>query len=606
MRRLAVVGALMLAALAARAEPARDDPLIGYWRYETAFDAGPSGELTLVRKGAGWTAEIGSLAATAEPRAGTVRIVFADGNLIRFRLSGGVPVEAFWQRRAMFEDPRYPTGASQSYATPIALTRTGDGRWRATVKPLPDPFTLTARIFRNADGDLAAAFRDPEQNSHGPAMQLKVAHDGQQVRFSTFDGTGDPIDATFDAASARLTLPWQDLGRTIAMTRAPAAQETFFPRPPGHPPYVYREPDAATDGWKTASGTSLGLDEAALANIVQRIIDTDTSAKRRAYLVHSISIAWRGRLVLDEYFLGFDRDRVHDMRSASKTFASVMLGAAMLKGTKLSPDAKTYAVLRPLGPFAHPDPRKDEITMGSLLTHSSGLACDDNDPNSPGNEETMERQKTVANWWKYTLDLPMAHAPGTHYAYCSANINLAGAMLTLGTNTWLPELFDTTVARPLQFREWHWNVMPNGEGYAGGGVFMRPRDLLKVGQTFLDGGVWNGKRIVSAAWVKDSTAPHVRVSPQTTGLHGDAFAENYVEGYDSYAWHPAPLKSGNHTYDGYLANGNGGQLLIVVPKLDLAVAFTAGNYGQGAWLYLLNTIVAGEVLPLVEAAKPKA
>jgi CubicO group peptidase (beta-lactamase class C family) len=198
--------------------------------------------------------------------------------------------------------------------------------------------------------------------------------------------------------------------------------------------------------------------------------------------------------VLDEYFYGYDRDAAHDTRSASKTFSSVMLGALMMGGSSLSPQTHIYELLSAQGPFAHPDPRQHEITLAQLMTHTSGLACDDNDDASPGNEDTMQSQRAQSDWWKYTLDLPMAHDPGTHYAYCSANINLLGAALTTASGEWLPALFDRSVARPLQFGSWYWNVMPNGEGYLGGGAFVRPRDFLKLGQTFLDGGLWNRER----------------------------------------------------------------------------------------------------------------
>jgi CubicO group peptidase (beta-lactamase class C family) len=241
----------------------------------------------------------------------------------------------------------------------------------------------------------------------------------------------------------------------------------------------------------------------------------------------------------------------------------------------------------------------NEITIADLLTHSSGLACDDNNDASPGNEDTMQRQTVQPNWWKYTLDLPMAHAPGTHYAYCSANINLVGAALTTATRTWLPQLFDETVARPLQFGSWSWNLIPTGEGYFGGGAYIRTRDFLKLGQTYLDGGVWNGRHIVSAAWVKDSTSPHILVSPETTGRYGDAFEEVYGHGYDGYAWHFSEIPSGGRTWHAFVANGNGGQLLIVIPELDLACMLTAGNYQQGIWLYLRDSIVGKEIIPAV-------
>jgi CubicO group peptidase (beta-lactamase class C family) len=92
----------------------------------------------------------------------------------------------------------------------------------------------------------------------------------------------------------------------------------------------------------------------------------------------------------------------------------------------------------------------------------------------------------------------MEYDPGKHYAYCSMNINLAGAVLSQKTGEWLPALFDRQVARPLQFAPYYWNLQPNGEGYLGGGAWVRTRDFLKLGQTYLDGGVWNGRRIVSA------------------------------------------------------------------------------------------------------------
>jgi CubicO group peptidase (beta-lactamase class C family) len=309
-------------------------------------------------------------------------------------------------------------------------------------------------------------------------------------------------------------------------------------------------------------------------------------------------VAYRGRLVLEEYFFGYDRDTPHDLRSAGKTFASVMLGAAMMRGTPISPETRIAPLLARLGPFANPDPRKDRITLAQLLTHSAGLACNDNDDASPNNEGTMQAQHAQPDWWKYTLDLPMAHDPGTRYAYCSANINLVGGALTAATRTWLPDYFEETVARPLQFGRHHWNLMPTGEGYQGGGAFLRPRDLLKLGQAFLDGGVWNGRRIVPASWIAESTRQRIEVSPETTGYSEAEFGNYYARGADGLAWHLGALNANGRTIRTYAATGNGGQLLIVVPDYDLAMVFTGGNYGQGGvWGRWGQTIVADRIIP---------
>src|SRR5581483_7491890 len=232
-----------------------------------------------------------------------------------------------------------------------------------------------------------------------------------------------------------------------------------------------------------------------------------------------------------------------------------------------------------------------------LMTHSAGLACDDNDDASPGNEATMQSQTAQPDWARYALDLPMAHDPGTRYAYCSANLNLTGAALSARTGSWLPALFERTIARPLQFGAWFWNLTPTGDGYAGGGVELLPRDFLKVGQAYLDGGRWRGRRIVDTSWVKASTAPHMDVTPQTTGLSEDDFQNAYIRAQDGYAWHLNRLKAGDRVFQDYEATGNGGQLLIVVPEADLVVAITGGNYGQGGiWSRWRDTIVGQQIL----------
>ncbi|HEX9109582.1 MAG TPA: serine hydrolase domain-containing protein [Longimicrobiales bacterium] len=82
--------------------------------------------------------------------------------------------------------------------------------------------------------------------------------------------------------------------------------------------------------------------------------------------------------------------------------------------------------------FAHPDPRKASLTLAHLLTHSSGLACDDNDDASPGNEDAMQSQTAQPDWFRYILDLPLVKAPGEQYAYCSGGMNLAGGVLAAG------------------------------------------------------------------------------------------------------------------------------------------------------------------------------
>ena len=602
---LGVVGLLIALSQSPAPTPAVEDPLVGLWATELTFGPALRGELSLIRDGSSWRATLAN-AETTFPRDGdAVRFTF-PGNFGGFRGAlgkGERAITGFWlQPSGMTQDPNDPGGSGQPFASPLVLKRIARSVWRGTVEPLEERFTLYLKIFRDPSGSLLAAFRNPDQGSTGGATQFRVTREGESVEFRAGSDPAREIrhTATFVASPDRIRIHWPDVGRTLDLTRAtPAQTAAFFPRAPGAPPYRYAKPPATGDGWSTAPARDAGMDEAVLARLVQRLADADPSIRRPA-LIHSLLVARRGKLVLEEYFFGFDRERRHDIRSAGKTFGSVLLGAAMMRGAKVGPETPVYGLLAGAGPFANPDPRKERIPVAHLMTHTSGLACDDNDDASPGNEMTMQSQKGQPDWWKYTLDLPQAHDPGARYAYCSANSNLVGAVLEAATGAPLPELFERTVARPLDFGRYYWNLMPTGDGYLGGGAFLRPRDLLKVGQAYLDGGVWRGRRIVDASWVVRSTKPYVQISPATTGLDRERFPEFYGEGEDAWAWHLNRLRSGERTYREYEASGNGGQLLMVIPELELVVVFTAGNYGQGGiWGRFRDTIVPQEIIPAI-------
>jgi CubicO group peptidase (beta-lactamase class C family) len=611
--------------------PVAADPLEGIWVSETSFGPELRGDLIVSRERSGWSASLAGEKGTFQSKDNSIEFAFRGGQFRGKQTTDGKSIEGFWlQLPSGLTDRTDPGGTGQPFATPVTLQRIGPKRWKGTVEPLESRFTIYLKVFRSAQGNLVAAFRNPDINSRGGASQFNVNREGSNVRFSARPDPSSPeiVHTATLQTDHQMRMVWPDLGCAVDFTRRTAAEvPTFFPRPPGTK-YIYRQPEAIQDGWSTARGAQVGMDEAKLAHLVQRIIDGDP-ADRRPNLIHSVLVAYRGKLVLEEYFFGFDRQQVHDTRSAGKTLSSVIMGAAMRSGAGISPETRVYDLFGGVGRFANSDPRKSQITLAHLMTHTAGLACDDSNDGSPGNEGTMQTQKKEPNWWKYTLDLPMAHDPGQRYAYCSANTNLVGGALTLATKTWLPELFDRKIARPLQFSKYYWNLMPTNEGYQGGGAFLLPRDLLKVGQMYLNGGVWNGQRILDESWVKISTAPRVHISPATTGLSADEFGNYYGEGDDAYTWHLSKLKVGSvsqskdggpqskvgdvsqlkvgketdfaaTTFNGYAASGNGGQLLIVVPKLELVVVFTGGNYGQGGiWGRWGSELVPQEIIPAI-------
>lgn len=585
------LGLLLCAALALPqgAAPAGDATrLAGLWGRTRSFGPAVRGELTIARAGGRWRATIGGTGAPVE-RSGD-RLTFAlAGNLGAFRgrrdASG---IRGMWIQ---------PVGAATGVAwvTPVELGPAGPRAWRGKVTPLEESVTLYMEVRADGGGGVKAVFRNPDGWLTNGKFTLVLQ--GTHWKLLGVDNGETLLEGEYDEKNDRILLPVPDglplsaLHTTFALARQPRARAAgYYPRPPAEPRYVYRPPVADGDGWRAATLESAGLDTARISALVQKILDTDPFPQT-APLVHGLLIARHGKLVLEEYFYGFDRERPHDLRSGGKTLASILAGIAIDHGAKFSPRTPVYSLFPEYASFANPDPRKALMTVEHLMTMTAGFDCDENgNENAPGNEGRMQSQTAQPDWYKFMLDTPLAAAPGDAFAYCSGAVNLIGGIVRNTTRTPIPELFDRYLARPLRMRGYHMNLTAAGEGYLGGGLHIRPRDALKLGQLYLDGGVWNGKRVVSKSWVAVSTAPH----PMN------------ARGTDGYDWHLNDITLGGRVFKEYDASGNGGQLVMVIPELDLVVMFTGGNYGNfGVWRHFRDELLPRYILAAVSpAARP--
>ncbi len=566
--RPTLIPALALLALSACATaadaPVSADKLVGLWGSEEGFGPLARGALTLDGRGEPWRASI----------AGFEVGVQRDKDHVSFSLPGnqgsfsgrldadGSHIEGFWIQ---------PAGVTLSgpYATPLTLTAGSKGLWQGELRPLADRVSLYLVVSRTDDGSVKAFIRNPEFN-FGMRRAYKLTLSGDQLTLDDTQRKNDHLLGSYDAEQDQLSITIQGIG-DFAFTRRDRDHALgFYPVTPAVDRYVYREPPAEDDGWHTATPEEAGLDPKPLAALVQQVLDTKTDWYTTPY-IQSILVARHGKLALEEYFYGFDRERPHDSRSSGKSLTGTLVGIALDQGAKFSVDTPIYSLFPQYKDFANPDPRKQQITVADLLTMNSGFACDDNDDDSPGNEDTMQGQTKQPDWYKYVLDLPMQYIPGNKQAlYCTGGINLLGGILKNTTGMSLMEFFQRYYAAPLGIRDYHLNLSPTGDAYMGGGIYLRPRDMLKLGQLYLDGGSWEGKRVVSADWIKAATTQHSYFP-----------ANDYAPGHGyGYTWHLFQATVGGKTYAEYMAQGNGGQLVMVVPELDLTAVITAGNYGN--------------------------
>ncbi len=566
---------------------AQADPLVGLWGTEVRFGSPVQGDLTLDARGGVWRAFI----------AGYQVEVQVKGNDIGFTLPGNI-AEFRGHRDEAANDVRgqwiQQSGdiLNQQFASPVQLHSIATSVWRGTIVPLDQRISVYA-FFSSSDGKLTAFLSNPEMNFFRRRI-FAVTRDGTKIHM---EAKGSKIEGIYADKSDTLSLQLVNFLPPFQFTRRKEKDKDavgFYPRAPSDTTeWQYSEPLPDNDGWVTASLKAEGLNEQPIAAFIRRILTADPAVNPVA--IQSLLIARHGRLVLEEYFYGFDKERVHDMRSAAKTFAPALVGLAKERGVKLSPETLIYPLFSQYKTFENWGARKANLTLRDIMTMTAGNACDDNDDDSPGNEDRIQGDSQIHDWYKYSLDLPMLKEPGGEDAvYCSADLNLVGGAVTAATHSSLPEFFEQNLARPLQFGRYYLNLMPDGQAYMGGGAYVRPRDQLKLGQLYLAGGVWNGKRILSKEWVADSTSFHSRFAP--------AYSLGQEHEY-GYGWHIHNLTTGGKTYRELSAEGNGGQLVIVIPDLDLIVGITGGNYGEfDKWGRWELELVPQFIIPAVSSA----
>jgi len=284
---------------------------------------------------------------------------------------------------------------------------------------------------------------------------------------------------------------------------------------------------------------------------------------------HSVLISKKGELIYEKYFAGYNENMPHDMRSASKSIASAIVGIAKDKSLFSSVEQpifdflpNTYQMLK--------DSLKSEIDMQSLLTMSSGLDAIDYginaNPQSLATEDNYQRTK---DWTETILKADMINEPNTEANYGSANPYLIGVAMDSIVSEPLELFMDKYLFQQLDISNYIVQTDRNGNPYFGGGMYLKPKDMLKFGELYLNMGKWNERRILSENWVENSIKNY-RVLENTADKNG----YGYLWWHNSYLVNDKTIKS-------IEARGAGGQYIFVLPELESVVVITSGNYRNG-------------------------
>jgi len=350
---------------------------------------------------------------------------------------------------------------------------------------------------------------------------------------------------------------------------------------------AWAQPYWPTRGWRATTPEEQGLDSTVLAKAVELV-------RRENVRAHSLLVIRNGFLVTDAYFYPYAPKTRHDVASVTKSITSTLIGLAVDRGLIKSVSQPVLGFF-PDRPVAQLDERKKTMTIEHLLTMQGGLQC----INSP-TEVTLFQMMGSPDWVQFMLDLPMTDPPGARFAYNSGAVHLLSALIRKTTGESALSFARRNLFEPLGITDVAWPTDPRGEDNHGwGDLQLRPHDMAKIGYLFLKNGQWEGKPILSSAWVRAATQKRV---PLQDG-------ESY-----GYLWWmtrqpPALIE----------ARGRGGQRIIIWPEKNAVIVFTGGGFEPGrVGSILIEAFKSDEPVPpnpegvarlraaIEQAAKPPA
>jgi CubicO group peptidase (beta-lactamase class C family) len=306
----------------------------------------------------------------------------------------------------------------------------------------------------------------------------------------------------------------------------------------------------------------------------QRLDELERSG--RVFGLHALTVTRGGRMVFEHYGQGedeswgrplgnvdFDRTMLHDLRSVSKSVVSWLYGIALAQGKVPTPETKLSTAFPQYADLLQ-QPDRDHLTVGHLLSMTVDMEWDElsvpySDPRN--SEIAME---AAPDRYRYVLERPILGPPGAKWTYNGGCTTLLARLIAEGTGKKLHAFARQVLFDPMDFGPSEWTLSRDGNEVAASGLRLLPRDMSKIGRLVLTGGVWDGKQVVPADWVKRATTPVVRM-PDGRGY--------------GYHWYMGAFQDATHPPLPWIAGiGWGGQRLYVIPKGDLVIGINCGNY----------------------------
>ena len=374
--------------------------------------------------------------------------------------------------------------------------------------------------------------------------------------------------------------------------------------------YTYQQPEVVDDGLAVGTLEEVDLD----AGLMMSAVEDIQSGKYGE--VHSMLVYKDGILVLEVYFPGhdyawdavnfhgnyidWDRDDRHNIHSVGKSITSACVGIAVEQGFIENVEQSIFNYLPERQQFKTDG--KEKITIEHLLSMTSGLQWDE-----WGTSYADQTNDVIRLWLDCDdpvaciLEKPLLNEPGTKFTYSGGNMVLLGEIIKNASGLDIQAFSAQYLFAPLGIEtvEWSW-IGESRVVYAGGDQYLTPREMLKFGATYLNGGIWEGQQVISEEWVQHSVTPYpgpgnswfnnaLRPIPPDDGDWGQ-------RGY-AYTWWTRQYNAAGKSIPAYWAGGWGGQAIRILPDQKVVVVFTGANYNSAD---ASAKIIKKYVIPAIE------
>lgn len=288
--------------------------------------------------------------------------------------------------------------------------------------------------------------------------------------------------------------------------------------------------------------------------------------------VHSLLIEHPKTSTQEFYFRGKGPEDLQNLYSCTKSISSLLVGIALDQNPSVGLKTPVLEIFPDLARFA--EERAYELTLEHFLNQTTGFKWMETGRAFAKGHSGFDMEQT-GNWSEFLFSQPLTSKPGQRFNYNTGVSHilplLAGRIANVDPRTF----FETQLAKPLGFESYQWQTDPQGNLQGGKGLFLRPKDLLKVGKLILSAGLWGETQIVSADWIKKATSPQSR---------GHIYYGTYGFQWWLKNWEEGPkVRETEHNI--ICAIGFGGQFLFVVPAWDLVVVFTGQLIGAENFEY---------------------